>query len=62
MYHKSGERYLQGDMHDIDDLGLVKIDALGLRTVDVIYDTLDLISKDYEYINPKKLDFNDEKY
>lgn len=60
-YHKSGERYLQGDMHDIDDLGLVKIDALGLRTVDVIYDTLDLISKDYEYINPKKLDFNDEK-
>ena len=60
-YHKNGERYLQGDMHDIEDLGIVKIDALGLRTVDVIYDTLELIGKDYEYINPKKLDFLDEK-
>jgi len=60
-YHENGERYLQGDMHDIEDLGIVKIDALGLRTVDVIYDTLELISKDYEYINPKKLDFSDEK-
>lgn len=60
-YHGNGERYLQGDMHDIEDLGIVKIDALGLRTVDVIYDTLELINKDYEYINPKKLDFSDEK-
>jgi DNA polymerase-3 subunit alpha len=60
-YHENGERYLQGDMHDIEDLGIVKIDALGLRTVDVIYDALELISKDYEYINPKKLDFSDEK-
>lgn len=60
-YHENGERYLQGDMHDIEDLGIVKIDALVLRTVDVIYDTLELISKDYEYINPKKLDFSDEK-
>ena len=60
-YHENGERYLQGDMHDIEDLGIVKIDALGLRTVDVIYDTLELIGKDYEYINPKKLDFSDEK-
>jgi DNA polymerase-3 subunit alpha len=60
-YHSSGERYLQGDMHDIEDLGIVKIDLLGLRTVDVIYDVLDLIGKDYEYINPKKLDFTDEK-
>jgi len=60
-YHENGERYLQGDMHDIEDLGIVKIDALGLRTVDVIYDTLELISKDYEYINPKKLDFSDER-
>ena len=60
-YHKNGERYLQGDMHDIEDLGIVKIDVLGLRTVDVIYDTLELIGKDYEHINPKKLDFLDEK-
>lgn len=60
-YHESGERFLQGDMHDVEDLGLVKIDALGLRTIDVIYDTLDLIGKDYEYINPKKLDFTDNE-
>ncbi len=60
-HHESGERFLQGDMHDIEDLGLVKIDALGLRTIDVIYDTLDLIGKDYEYINPKKLDFTDSE-
>lgn len=55
------ESVLQLDMDDAGDLGLVKIDALGLKTVDVIYDTLDLIGKDYDYINPKKLDFHDEK-
>lgn len=51
---------LQGDMHTADDVGLVKIDALGLRTLDTIYDTLDLIGKDYEYIAPHNIDFNDE--
>ena len=59
-HHKSGERFLQLDDNDVEDLGLVKIDILGLRTIDVIYDTLRLIKKDYEYINPKKLDFNDK--
>lgn len=52
---------MQGDMHDAEDLGIVKIDALGLRTVDVIYDTLDLIGKDYDYIAPQYLNFSDEK-
>lgn len=52
---------LQGDMHVADDLGLIKADFLGLRTVDVIYDTLDLINKDYEYIAPHNLNFKDEK-
>ena len=52
---------LQGDMHTADDLGLIKADFLGLRTVDVIYDTLDMIGKDYEYIAPHNLDFNDKK-
>lgn len=52
---------LQGDMHVADDLGLIKADFLGLRTVDVIYDTLDLIGKDYEYIAPYNLNFKDEK-
>lgn len=52
---------LQGDMHTADDLGLIKADFLGLRTVDVIYDTLEMIGKDYEYIAPHNLNFNDEK-
>lgn len=52
---------LQGDMHTADDLGLIKADFLGLRTIDVIYDTLDMIGKDYEYIAPHNLNFKDEK-
>lgn len=51
---------LQGDMHSADDLGLVKIDLLGLRTLDAIYDTLDMIGKDYNYITPTKLDLHDK--
>jgi len=50
----------QGDMDDVEDLGLVKIDVLGLSSIDVIYDTLEMIGKDYEYINPAKLDFTDQ--
>lgn len=56
-----GELILQGDMRTAEDLGLVKIDILGLRTVDVIYDVLDMIGKDYEYIAPHNLNFNDSK-
>lgn len=52
---------LQGDMHVADDLGLIKADFLGLRTVDVIYDTLELIGKDYQYIAPHNLNFHDDK-
>jgi DNA polymerase-3 subunit alpha len=52
---------LQGDMHSADDLGLVKIDLLGLRTLDVIYDTLEMIGKDYAYIAPHRLNMNDPK-
>ena len=52
---------LQGDMRSADDLGLVKADFLGLRTLDVIYDTLEMIGKDYEYIAPHKINMNDVK-
>lgn len=51
---------LQGDMHTADDLGLVKIDLLGLRTLDAIYDTLEMIGKDYDYITPTKINLHDE--
>ena len=57
----SGEYILQGDMHTAEDLGLIKIDILGLRTVDVIYDVLEMIDKDYDYIAPHNLNFEDEK-
>ena len=59
--NEDGLIILQGDMHTADDLGLIKADFLGLRTVDVIYDTLELIGKDYEYIAPHNLNFTDEK-
>ena len=52
---------LEGDMHSADDLGLVKADFLGLRTLDVIYDVLDMIGKDYDYIAPHKINMNDPK-
>nr|DAI25408.1 MAG TPA: DNA polymerase III, alpha subunit [Caudoviricetes sp.] len=50
---------LQGDMHTADDLGLVKVDFLGLRTVDVMYDVLEMIGKSYEDISPRNIDLND---
>lgn len=57
---KDGFGYvLQGDMHTAEDLGLIKIDILGLRNVDVIYDTLESIKKDYDYIAPHNLNFED---
>lgn len=59
--NENGEVILQGDMHTADDLGLIKADFLGLRTVDVIYDTLEMIGKDYEYIAPHNLNFEDKK-
>ena len=59
--NKDGLVILQGDMHTADDLGLIKADFLGLRTVDVIYDTLEMIDKDYEYIAPHNMNLKDEK-
>lgn len=59
--NEDGLAILQGDMHVADDLGLIKADFLGLRTVDVIYDTLEMIGKDYQYIAPYNINFNDEK-
>ena len=54
-----GTCVLQGDMHDAEDLGLVKIDLLGLRTIDVIYDVLDMIGKTYDYVSPQYNKFDD---
>lgn len=60
-YDGNGIRFLQGDMHDVEDVGLVKVDILGLRTLDQEYDTMEMTGKDGEYINPKTQDFSDPK-
>lgn len=56
----NGDYILEGDGHTAEDLGLIKADFLGLRTVDIIYDTLELIGKDYEYIAPHNTQFDDK--
>src|SRR5690606_10005280 len=50
----------QGDMHDAEDVGATKSDILGLSSLDVIYDTLEMIGKDKTYINPRDLNFKDK--
>ena len=59
-YDDNGIRYLQGDMHDVEDVGLVKVDVLGLRTLDHEYDALELSGNDEEFINPKQK-YDDDK-
>lgn len=59
-YDNDGVRYLQGDMHDVEDVGLVKVDILGLRTLDHEYDALELSGNGEEFINPKQK-YDDEK-
>lgn len=59
-YDKNGIRFLQGDMHDVEDVGLVKIDLLGLRTLDHEYDSLNLANESIDFISPKQ-DFTNEK-
>ena len=59
-YDKTGVRFLQGDMHDVEDVGLVKVDVLGLRTVDQEYDTLELSNENVDFIDSKQ-DFSDSK-
>ena len=49
-YDDNGVRFLMGDMHDIEDLGLIKIDLLGLRTITALFDALSLIGEDKSYI------------
>lgn len=44
----------------MDDLKLIKADFLGLKTLDIIDDTLKLCNKTWEDIHVNSLDFNDE--
>lgn len=47
---KDGEMVVHIDMKDAEALGLVKVDLLGLRTVDILWDTLHMIGKNMDYL------------
>lgn len=59
-YDSTGVRFLQGDMHDIEEVGLVKVDILGLRTLDQEYDTLEMSNESKDFLDPKQ-NYNDKK-
>jgi DNA polymerase III subunit alpha len=60
--NKQKEIMIQYDMYNVlDDLHLVKLDFLGLDTLDVIDDTLKLANLTWEDINVDKIDLNDPK-
>jgi DNA polymerase-3 subunit alpha len=44
---KEGHLVTQFDMKDLTELGLLKLDMLGLKTMDLIQHTLELVKKDY---------------
>lgn len=41
-------------MHAVEDVGLVKIDLLGLRTLDQEYDTLEMSNQDMAFLDPRQ--------
>lgn len=47
MHNKDGNIMTQFEMHDVESVGLVKYDMLGLTSLDYIADTLSLIGSDY---------------
>lgn len=57
----NNEQTIMCDMNSVDLFGLLKSDILGLRTLDVIFDTLKMIKKDYSYIDPNLINLNDKK-
>lgn len=61
---KEGEEITQYEMNNCEEIGLVKMDFLGLSTLDVIYETYDLIKstqgKEIE-IKPEEISFDDEE-
>lgn len=56
-----GEPVMQTDMKDAELIGAVKIDALGLRTLDIIFDVLQMLNKNYDYVSPQNINMNDQK-
>lgn len=56
-YDEKGQKIIQCDMKIVEMLGVVKFDILGVKTLKVVYDTLELIGKDISY-----LDLDDEEF
>ena len=53
-YDSDGVRYLQGDMHDTDSVGLVKVDVLGLRTLNQEFETHDITGESDEFLDTRQ--------
>ena len=61
-YDSEGNIMIQLEMHSaMDDLGLTKMDYLGLETVDVIDDTLKMARLTWEDVNIDHLNLNDQE-
>ena len=59
---KDQEMVSQYTMNELEDAGLLKMDFLGLRTLTIIDDTLELIKKNFsKEIDIDKIDFADDK-
>lgn len=57
-----GNIMIQLEMHNaMDDLKLVKMDFLGLETLDIVDDTLKMINKTWKDFDINHLDLNDKK-
>lgn len=62
MHNKNGNVMMQLEMHNaMDDLGLVKLDLLGLVTTDVVDMTLKFSGLTWEDIDLRNLDLNDQR-
>lgn len=53
-YDSNGVRYLQGDMRDTDSVGLVKVDVLGIRTLNQQFETHELTCEDDSFLSTKQ--------
>ena len=58
----NGERVIQVDKIMVEAIGIVKVDILGVKTLAVVQNTLELINKSLDIIDPNKEEFlNDKK-
>jgi DNA polymerase-3 subunit alpha len=59
---KEGQPMVQFEMHGVlDDLHLIKLDFLGLKTLDVIDDALKMANLTWKDVDVNTLDLNDQK-